>query len=272
MPEGPEIRIAADRIATAIVGHTARRVWFAFDRLKPWEGELTGRAVEAVEPRGKALLIRFRGGPVIYSHNQLYGRWYIRPAGELPRTGRSLRLAIENDVHSALLYSASEIDVLGEDELATHPFLARIGPDVLDAKLRPATIARRLDAKAFRGRQLGALLLDQGFLAGIGNYLRSEMLWVARLDPLRRARDLSAEDRRRLARAIRVVARRAYRQRGITVDSRLAATRRRKGVHRRDVRHYVFARVGLPCEACGGRIERIDVGGRRCYVCSRCQV
>jgi endonuclease-8 len=271
MPEGPEIRIAADRVADAVVGKRVHRVYFAFDRLKCHERRLEGRRVQAIETRGKAMLIRFAGGPTIYSHNQLYGRWFVRRAGEFPSTRRSLRLALHNHEHSALLYSASQIEVLDEAELATHPFLAKIGPDVLHPRLQPHAIARRLQEKRFCNRQLGALLLDQTFLAGIGNYLRSEILFVARLHPVARPRDLSAEQRRDLARAIRSIARRAYRKRGVTTDARHVAAQRRAGARRRHYRHYVFARAGQPCHDCGKRVVKLAVGGRRCYVCPSCQ-
>lgn len=67
MPEGPEIRPAADRIAKAIFGRRAEAVRFGLERLRVHEAELSGRGIESVEPRGKALLTRFEGGWVLYS-------------------------------------------------------------------------------------------------------------------------------------------------------------------------------------------------------------
>ena len=64
-------------------------------------------------------------GHSIYSHNQLYGRWYIVDAEKFPKTKRSLRLALKTKTHSALLFSASEIDVLEKSEIDNHPFLNR---------------------------------------------------------------------------------------------------------------------------------------------------
>lgn len=271
MPEGPEIRLAADRIARALVGRPAHRVWFAFERLAPFAELLAEEVVARVEPRGKALLTAFANGLVIYSHNQLYGRWWILPSGRRPRTGRTLRLAIENAERAALLYSASEVEVLEWGRLDAHPYLAALGPDVLDPALAAAEVADRLAAPRFARRALGALLLDQGFLAGVGNYLRAEILFVGGVHPGRRPADLDADARQRLAAAALAVARQAYTARGVTNDLARAARLREEGLPRSRFRHHVFARAGEPCWTCGAAIERGDVASRRCYWCPRCQ-
>ena len=71
MPEGPEIRIAADRIAKVLEGNVVEDVYFAFSHLAPFSDVLRGQRVLSVRPRGKALLIQFEGGRFVYSHNQL---------------------------------------------------------------------------------------------------------------------------------------------------------------------------------------------------------
>ena len=126
MPEGPEIRQAADEVAKALVDRPVTEIFFAFDRLKSFEDILTGEKVTAVKTRGKAMVICFTVPLYIYSHNQLYGRWYVRKLQSYPTTNRQLRLAVHNSKKSALLYSASDIQVLDEHGLATHPFLSRV--------------------------------------------------------------------------------------------------------------------------------------------------
>ncbi len=269
MPEGPEIRRAADRLAAAAVGRPLRRVWFAFPALKRFEKALTKRRVEAVVPRGKALLTRFDNGLTLYTHNQLYGVWRIEAPGDAPHAGRSLRVALETADAALRLYSASDVAILREEEIATHPFLSRLGPDVLDPALDARAVADRLRDPRFRNRSLGALLLDQGFLAGMGNYLRSEVLFRARLRPERRPGDLDAGQRRRLARALVEVPARSYRTRGIEPAAGM------KGDYLTDTpdafRFEVFDRAGQPCPACGDRIRRQETGSRRLYLCPRCQ-
>jgi len=271
MPEGPEIRRVADQLAQAVVGREAEAVRFGLPGLRRHEAELSGLRIEAVEPRGKALLTRFEGGRYLYSHNQLYGKWYVCRPGRPPRTQRSLRVAIETSEAWALLYSASEIEVLGEEQLATQPFLARIGPDVLAPGTTPRLLRARLRHARFAGRALGGLLLDQGFVAGLGNYLRSEILFFSGLTPGARPRELDDEQLGRLARAARSVTLRSYRTGGVTEELVRSRQAKNAGEPRRSWRHAVFGRAGDACRRCGTPIQRVVVGGRRLYRCARCQ-
>jgi endonuclease-8 len=125
-----------------------------------------------VEPLGKALLIRFEDGPTMYSHNQLYGRWFIRERGVLPSTRRQLRAAIHTPRASALLYSASQIEVLDDEGIAAHPYLSKLGLDLLSDGATPSRVRERMLEPRFRRRMLGGLLLAliaatlAGLLAG----------------------------------------------------------------------------------------------------------
>lgn len=271
MPEGPEIRIEADRIARVLVGRALAASEFHLPALEASGRRLVGCRVEAVAPRGKAMLVRFDNGLTLYSHNQLYGRWYVKRRGQLPKTGRSLRVGLHTDTHSALLYSASEIALLDEAGIASHPFISRLGPDILDPALTEADVESRLGDTRFARRSLAALYLDQGFLAGNGNYLRSETLFFAGLHPARRPVDLSEAARARLAKETLAVARRSYRTRGITTRPSVAAALKAEGYPRRAYRFSVFDREGRFCFECGTQVARIEMGGRRLYLCPTCQ-
>ena len=271
MPEGPEIRRAADRIARVVVGQTIEAVNFGLPKLARFDALLSGQRVADIETRGKALLTHFDNDYTIYSHNQLYGVWKVVRRGRLPATGRSLRLALHTPTHSALLYSASDISVWPREDLGLHPFLARLGPDLLSAGLAWEDIAGRLVDPRFAGRSLASLYLDQQFLAGSGNYLRSEILFCAGLHPLRRPAGLTRGERGRLARETLAVTQRSYATAGITLTPRLAARLAREvtGFERR--RFFVFARDGKPCYRCGVPVRRDTVGSRRIYWCPGCQ-
>jgi len=271
MPEGPEIRRAADQVARAIAGRRAEAVRFGLPALRRHERSLTGRRVEAVETRGKALLIHFEHGRSLYTHNQLYGRWYVVKPGRLPKTGRDLRLAIETRERWALLYSASDIELWRREALATHPYLSRLGVDLLDPGVRPADVAAQVQDPRFSRRSLGALLLDQGFLAGIGNYLRSEILYVARLRADQTLAALDEVARRRLAEAALSLTRQSYRTKGVTNDLERAASLKAEGAPFGRYRHHVFDREGEPCWTCGTSIVRRTAAGRAVFECPRCQ-
>ncbi len=271
MPEGPEIRRAADRVANAIEGRIADHVFFAFEELKPFERVLTGRRIYEVTTRGKGMLTRFDGGLSVYTHNQLYGRWYVMRNGHLPQTGRQLRFAIEAGERQALLYSASEIEVLDARGERDHPFLSRLGPDVLSQAPTVDALVARLRESRFRGRQLGALLLDQGFVAGLGNYLRAEILFEARIHPRRRAQDASDQELKRLAQKILALTRRTYRTRGITLPPSQVAELKAAGARRSAYRFWVYGREGEACRICGQTVIAEPIGGRKCFWCSTCQ-
>jgi endonuclease VIII len=271
MPEGPEIKRAADRIARAIQHRPTTSVFFAFDHLKAYESILQGREVIAVQTRGKAMLIRFDNQLSIYSHNQLYGVWMVRSAQDYPHTARQLRLAIHNVQKSALLYSASDIAVLDEVAVMHHPFLSKLGPDVLDEATTVEQVAARFQDAKFHRRSLAALLLDQHFLCGLGNYLRSEILFVARVNPQRSLRQCTPDQVLALAKASIQIAQQSYLTGGITNDLQLVERLKAEGKRRAAYRHFVFGREQQPCYRCGTLIVKAMLAGRRLYYCPCCQ-
>ena len=261
MPEGPEIRRAADQLAAAMTGKPLTDVWFAFPQLKTYEPALLGEIITSIETRGKALLTHFSNGLTLYSHNQLYGVWRVVPTGTEPQTTRQLRVRLANADQTILLYSASDIELLNAETLAAHPFLQRVGPDVLDASLTVDEVQQRLLSPRFRRRQFSGLLLDQAFLAGLGNYLRVEILWHARLLAQHRAEDLDATQLRALSEAMLAVPRLSYQMRGSM----------KKYHEEASFRFEVFHRQGKLCRRCGAVIEKGVLSSRPFYWCPGCQ-
>ena len=271
MPEGPEIRRAADKIEAVLKDRTAERVEFGLAPLKRYSKQLTGTTVLSLETRGKALLSHFDSGYTIYSHNQLYGVWRVVKRDKLPKTNRQLRLAIHTDQHSALLYSASDISVWETEKIEEHPFLQRIGPDILNPNLTWRDVAERLQSKTFAGRALNSVYLDQAFLAGLGNYLRSEILFIAGIHPARKARELSKGEIGKLARATLDISQRSYASRGVTIPDRQYKALKKKGVSYGKARFFVFSRANQPCWVCKTKIQRSTANSRRIYTCASCQ-
>ncbi len=267
------MRRAADELARVLKGQVARHVWFKFPGLARAGRELSGQTLRDVEARGKALLLHFSGGQSVYTHNQLYGKWLVGPSGTRPETARDLRLAVETRTHAALLYSASEIDVLASARIAQHPYVAKLGVELLAPQTTAADVLRMVAAPRFARRPLGVLLLDQGFLAGVGNYLRSEILFAARLHPDARPADLSDAERQRLARAALLITRRAYRTRGVTNTAARARALKAQGLAFAEYRHCVFDRRDADCYHCGTSrsVQRVMHAGRQLYSCRVCQ-
>ncbi|EBP3213645.1 endonuclease VIII [Salmonella enterica] len=262
MPEGPEIRRAADTLEAAVKGKPLTDVWFAFEQLKPYQSQLIGQSVTQLETRGKALLTHFSNGLTLYSHNQLYGVWRVVDTGNIPQTTRVLRVRLQTEDKTILLYSASDIEILTPEQLTTHPFLQRVGPDVLDMRLTPAEVKTRLLSPRFRNRQFSGLLLDQGVLAGLGNYLRVEILWQVGLTGQHKASQLNDEQLDTLAQALLDIPRLSYNTRGQVDDNKH---------HGALFRFKVFHRDGEACERCGGTIEKTTLSSRPFYWCPGCQ-
>jgi endonuclease VIII len=271
LPEGPEIRRSADAIAQALVGQPITRIEYRVPRLARKARALKGARVARVYSRGKALLIEFDNGITHYSHNQLYGEWEVNEGSSDPDDRRTVRVIIATPTHSVILYSATQIELLPTGDVERHPYIASLGPDVLDASTTAAVVRRQLEDRRFRGRSLGSLLLDQRFAAGLGNYLRSDILFVAGLRASVRPQDLDDEARKRLARAILDVSRRSYRSEGVTNDLARARKAKRAGVPFERYRFLAYGREGDPCWVCGTKIVRRDEGGRGVFHCAHCQ-
>ena len=271
MPEGPEVRREADQIGAVLAEREIEECFFGLERLAHHAPTFQGVSVVEVTSRGKGMLIRFDNGLTLFTHNQLYGKWMVRKRGQMPATGRSLRVALHTKTHSALLYSASTIEVLDEVGLAEQPFLSKLGPDVLDKDLHWRDVLTRLQDPKFRRRSVAALYLDQHFLAGLGNYLRSEIVHVARVSPFVAPRELGRGQLGELARATLLLSQRAYATAGVTNAPSRVKRLKSAGLKRREFRFAVFDRQHQPCYTCGAEIQRVEISARRLYYCPICQ-
>lgn len=271
MPEGPEIRRAADLLSSVLSGRKLLHAEYRVPGLERRAAGLAGGKVLRVYARGKSLLVDFEGGLSHYSHNQLYGWWRVTAGRCTQDEGRTVRVVLSTARHTATLYAATKILLLPTSDVERLPAIARLGPDALDATTTQAMIRARLVDARFAGRALGGLLLDQGFVAGLGNYLRSDILFAARMHADLHPRDLAPAQLVTLARTILALPRRSYRTGGVTDDAARVQAARRAGISRNEYRFQVYGREGLPCRVCGTPIERSDRGGRGIYECPNCQ-
>src|SRR5699024_5450206 len=255
MPEGPEISRTTDTLNKTIKDKTITDLSFTIDELKDYENKLTGKKVTGVEARGKAILTFFEGTLAMYSHNQLYGLWKVSDNGIEPDTNRSLRVTIRNDEGAAFLYSATQIEMLDKSDISNHSYLKKLGPDVLHPDTTYEDIIGQYRSYSFKNRKLTTLLLDQGFVSGIGNYLRSEIMFYAGVSPNLKLREYSDEEKKRLARATVKLSNRSYETGGITNDPPIVEALKREGASRPDYRHFVYNRTDDRCHKCGRVIE-----------------
>ena len=271
MPEGPEIHRVAARLNEALGGKTPDAIQFHFPPIAREARKVLGKAISQVRSHGKALLIDFSNGLTLYSHNQLYGLWYIGQPANDPFTHRQLRVEIRSLGVIARLYSASSIELWRTDQLHQHPFLSKLGPDVLDPSLSLPLLLAHMEQPRFRAKRLHTLLLDQHFIAGLGNYLRSEILFDARLHPQRKLFDLTNRERTKLARSTLKLSIRSSRHGGITRTVHDAKRDMKSGVAFESARFWIFDRHGELCRICESMIDHTTAAGRRLYTCPTCQ-
>jgi endonuclease-8 len=271
MPEGPEIHRAAQQLRNALEGSVITHVECPYTTIQGQEHRFLGNPVISIEARSKAMLIHI-GEDVLYSHNQLYCRWTVQKNSTKPKkTNRSLRIKLQNETHTACLYSATDIQIIEPWEIEGHPYIAKLGPDVANRNVDFDGVLEQVKNPKFGRRQLSHILLDQAFLAGVGNYLRSEILHSARINPSRKLNTLSEVEQNNLAHSAIQVTQLAYEQRGVTVEKGLYDLLRENGMSRRQARHHVFTRDGLECHECKTTIVHTRLSGRRLDFCPSCQ-
>ena len=267
MPEGPEIYRAARQVHAAVAGQ-AIELTLLHPALAARSRSLRRATISRVHARSKAMLTEFSNGAVLYSHNQLYGEWRLHALGEALLT-RQQRMVVTTEKHRVVLYSATDFAWLRAGQEHLHPYIAKLGPEVLADDTSPTVLAKRL--AGFGRRNVATALLDQGVLAGLGNYLRADILFVARLSPQLRIGELSAAQLNNLAKIIYQLTWRSVRHDGVLLPLVDYKKLRAQGHDYEAARFYVFDREGLPCRACNTPIARLEMGGRGVFFCPQCQ-
>ena len=158
-----------------------------------------------------------------------------------------------------------------DDELIAHPFIRKLGKDVLQPETTIEHVLKQLNSTAYRNRQLGGFLTEQSFIAGLGNYLRCDILFSAGILPCTKPAQLSKEKLEVLAREVLRIPRQSYQTKSITNDPITVKKLLAEGSSLEHARFLVFRREGLSCYKCGTTIIKKKTGGQPCYICKVCQ-
>jgi len=268
MPEGPETKRMVDTISRDLVNKKIISTKFYHKSLVSFPK--TGLAVKEVVSKGKAVVIRLNNNYSIITHNQLYGRWTSSRLATKIRHNRSLRIEFCTEKKAIRLWSATDISVFKTIDENHHPYIKNLGPDVLDITTTPELIFSRLISDKFKNRQFSGLLLNQGFISGLGNYLRSEILFYSNCMYDDKSSKLNTSQNKLLATNIKDVSMRAYNQKGNTIFyDDLMLKKLDKTIKNR--RFMVFARKGHACYICENTIIKDQASSRRIYYCPQCQ-
>ena len=295
MPELPEVETVARDLQRWVAGATISSVTVHWDRTirhpqppERFAAEMAGATIRRVTRRAKTVLLHLEDGRVMtvalrmtgalivaesdappdpyarvvfeladsrelrYRDMRKFGRIGLWPGGGLRSVGAGRGTRSRRVAESGPRYRIGEV-------FSGH------GPEPLQSGFTAERLAERLSR---RSAKLKTLLLDQSFIAGVGNIYADEALWRARLHPLRTADTLDARDVRRLHRSVRQVLREGIANRGASFSDYVGADGR---PGRNAERLAVYRRTDEPCFRCGRPIRRIVVGQRSTHFCPRCQ-
>ncbi len=270
MPEGPETKRMADIIFKDLVGFEIVSYKFLHHSLFELNKEKNIH-IKNVFSKGKAIIIQLDNGKSIITHNQLYGKWTSHFLNTVMKHKRVLRIEFCTQKKAVRLWSATDISLYKTSKEQHHPYLKKIGPDVLNHETTVKLIFDRLINPQFKNRNLGSILLDQSFISGLGNYLRSEILFFSNINHTQKSSSLELKKNKNLALNISNVSSRAYKQKGVTLDLEYIKKSFGNIKNFRKIKHMVFRRENLPCFICGSIISKVLVSSRAIFLCPSCQ-
>ena len=277
MPELPEVEVVRKDLERDVLGKKIKDADVRLPRIirrhkqkKEFTSRLAGRKITKVDRRGKYILLSLDSGDVLVMHLGMSGR--VERA-----TGRK---ALEKHTHAVIKFQVGgelrfvdmrqfgELFVTAGDQIAGVKELQHIAIDPLEDSF---TWQHFSEILASRRMKLKALLMDQKFISGLGNIYSDEILWASGLRYDRSSDSLSAQEVRRLYRAMQEILQEAVRHRGVTLDDETYKDLYGKTGEMQD--HLkVYGREGEPCRRCRTPIVRARWSNRSTYFCPQCQV
>lgn len=264
MPELPEVETIARSLRTELVGKTIRSAELRWARTlaapsaNQFRARVQGQPVVGVSRRAKFLILRLQDYSLII-HLRMSGDLILREGKIKPQPHDRLLLRFSDGTYLAF----NDTRKFGRVWLTDRPeaILGKLGPEPLEKGFTAAWLFEHLQK---RKRRLKPLLLDQTFLAGLGNIYTDECLHRARLHPLTLSNAVTREQAAALHKAIRAVLKEGIRRNGASIDWVY-----RGGSYQNHFR--VYDREGKPCKVCGSVILKLSVGQRGTHVCPHCQ-
>jgi len=271
MPELPEVETIVRGLRRTIIGQTIETVRLFSPKIDQdnhpgWLKRLRGKTFLEIHRRGKNILINLDDGYTLWIHLKMTGHLYYLP--KIPAADKhDLMIFNLKNNHHQLRFNDyrrfGRVRLIETDRIDDQPGLADLGPE-------PLKISSKDFVERFRSssRMIKPALLDQCFLAGLGNIYTDESLFAARLHPRRSTGGISRHKLAELHAAIQEILRKAIRLMGTSVDSFAGVFGRPGGYQKYLV---VYGREKEPCRRCGATIRREKIGSRSAHFCPRCQ-
>ena len=274
MPELPEVQtIVNDLVASNVINRTIVGVEVFWPKTigdmktETFRKKVSGQTIQNIRRRAKYIIFDFAAQWHLLVHLRMSGRLYLTPN------------SMKHDKHEhVILHLNDNSDLRFHDTRKFGRMILTENPESILGKLGPEPLSNDFSAEQFktmlksRHRQLKPLLLDQTFIAGLGNIYVDEALWEARLHPQRIASSLSSKKVNDLYHSIRKVLQQGIDNQGTSLGdgkSNFVSAKRRQGSNAKNL--MVFRRTNRECPRCGSMIKRIVVGQRSTHICPRCQ-
>jgi len=269
MPELPEVETTVRELRVPLVGRTIQGVrsdWpkhLAETDIGQFNERIRGSRIQAIGRRGKYLLFSLDNGETLIIHLKMSGHLSVVDRSSPTHKHDHTVFLLDNDKELRFRDQRK----FGRVILSKQPdqLFSGLGPEPLDAEFTVQCLEQRLEG---RTRALKTLLLDQGFIAGIGNIYANEALFHARVRPERAANTLSAAEVEALHKAIRFSLARGLENGGASIDLYLKPDGTKGSMQDEFAVH---GRAQQPCFRCGSLIQRKVMGGRSAFFCPSCQ-
>ncbi len=265
MPEGHVLHRAA-RLQRKRFKDRTVRVESPQGRFAQGAQRLDGHSIEGIDAKGKHIFYRFDNGDVLHIHLGLYGKFQMQRA-PFPEPSPNARVVLDTDVDRLHLAGPTACEVLDTDEAKA--VADRLGPDpILNPKDGAAQMVERLRRRSI---PIGAAILDQKVISGLGNVYRAELLFLLGIHPFTKANEVSPESIDDLWQ-LSVAQLKAGERIGkiVTVDpGEVGAASASKLT--RDESLYAYKRHAEPCRRCDDLIRSADIDGRSIWWCPTCQ-
>lgn len=270
MPELPEVETVVRGLREPLIGHTIQDMWYDWENTihspdaTEFSARIIGQKVHAVNRRAKYILIQLDTDTLMV-HLKMTGRLYVADAEEVHTADKWVHVRFDLDKGKQLRFSDSR--KFGKVYLTddTDKLLGHIGPEPLDDGFTLDVFRERL---AKRNKIIKALLLDQTFVAGIGNIYADEALFRAGIHPTTKADQLTDDDIVALHQTIQDALNAGIDHEGASINW----YRKPDGTKGNSQKHfYVYGQDGEPCQNCGTIINKIRVAQRGTHYCPNCQ-
>ncbi|MEK7123912.1 MAG: DNA-formamidopyrimidine glycosylase [Patescibacteria group bacterium] len=290
MPELPEVETIVRDLNKKILGRTVKDIWFDAPKLvkipknpRAFKKEIIGLKIEEIARRGKNIIFHLSGKKIMLIHQKMTGHllagcWKFEKGRWVALESGFLREKVNNYIHlmfyldNGLMLGLSDLRkfakvlVVDEKKFGGLEDVKNLGPEPLEKSFTFDKFKEALARK--KSGKIKQVLMEQNVIAGIGNIYADEILWEAKVYPLKDVSKLSDAELKKIYAAMKKILTLAVRLRGSSVSD-YRDTAGKRGTY--DLIRKVYRREGEPCPRCETPIKRFKLGGRSGHYCSECQ-